>query len=66
MKVGDVIRIPSGARNAFKLKSDIAIVVGTVPREDVYPDDFEVMVDGIIHVMGHQLEDNAEVLNEGR
>jgi hypothetical protein len=62
MKVGDVIRIPSGARNAFKLKTDVAIVVGTVPREDDYPDDFEVLVDGLIYAMGFQLEDNAEVL----
>ena len=64
MKVGDVIRVPKGARSAFKLKSDIAIVVARATRKDDYPDDFEIMVDGIIVAMGFQLEQNAEVLND--
>jgi hypothetical protein len=66
MKVGDVIRIPSGAVGAFKLASDIGIVVGTLPRKDDLPDDFEIMVDGFIHAMGSQLACTAEVINESR
>ena len=37
MKVGDVIRIPAGARKAFKMKSGIGVVVGTLPREGSLP-----------------------------
>jgi hypothetical protein len=66
MKVGDVIRIPSGAVGAFKLASDIGIVVGTLSRKDDLPDDFEIMVDGLIHAMGSQLAYNTEVLYESR
>ena len=66
MKVGDVIRIPHGARKAFCMKTEIGIVVNTIPRDDSYPDDFEIMVDGIVHAMGFQLEDSAEVLNGTR
>ena len=56
MKVGDVIRIPAGARQAFRMNSDVGIVVGTIPREDSLPDDLEVLVDGIIHAMGFQMK----------
>jgi len=62
MKVGDVIRIPSGARQAFRMKSKVGMIVGTIPRDDKYPDDLEVLVDGIIHAMGFQMK--AEVLSE--
>ena len=63
MKVGDVIRIPAGARQAFRMKSDVGLIVGTTPRDDKYPDDLEVLVDGIIHAMGFQMK--TEVLSEG-
>jgi hypothetical protein len=64
VKIGDVIRIPPGALRAFKMRSDIGIVVGTLSRKDDLPDDFEIMVDGLIHRMGSQLQDNAEIINE--
>ena len=64
MKVGDVIRIPSGARRAFGMKSKVGMIVGTIPRDDKYPDDLEVLVDGIIHALGFQMK--TEVLSEGR
>jgi hypothetical protein len=66
VKVGDVIRIPAGARKSFKMKSGIGVVVGTLPREDHYPNDFEVMVDGLVHAMGFTLQDSAEVISESR
>tara|TARA_R110002060_G_scaffold4017_2_gene6250 strand:- start:264 stop:458 length:195 start_codon:yes stop_codon:yes gene_type:complete len=64
MKIGDVIRIPAGAHQAFRMKSDVGMIVGTIPRDDKYPDDLEVLVDGIIHAMGFQMK--TEVLSEGR
>jgi hypothetical protein len=66
MKVGDVIRIPAGARQAFRMKSDIGMIVGMIPREDKYPDDLEVLVDGIVHAMGFQVKVDplAEVISE--
>ncbi len=66
MKVGDVIRIPAGARQAFRMKSDIGMIVGMIPRDDKYTDDLEVLVDGIIHAMGFQVKVDplAEVLSE--
>ena len=62
MKVGDVIRIPAGARQAFGMKSKIGLIVGTIPREDKYHDDLEVLVDGIIHALGFQMK--TEVISE--
>ena len=64
MKVGDIIRIPYGAVGAFALGSDVGIVVGTIPRVDSLPDDFEIMVDGVIYQMGSQLQDNADILSK--
>ena len=66
MKVGDIIRLPNGACLNLELKSDIGFVVGVIPREDDYPDDFEVMADGLVHIMGFQLADNVEVISESR
>jgi hypothetical protein len=66
MKVGDVIRIPKGARNAFNLKDMTGIIVDRIPRPDSLPDDFEILVDGIVHSMGFQLKDSAEVISESR
>ena len=66
MKVGDVIRLNSGAIDAFTLMSDIGIIVSTIPRKDSYPSDFEIMVDGCVHAMGFQIRDTAEVINESR
>lgn len=66
MNIGDIIRLNSGAIGAFDLKSDIGMVVGTIPRKDNMPDDFEIMVDGDVHRMGSQLRCSAEVLNASR
>jgi len=66
MKVGDVIRLSNGAISSFDLKSDIGMVVGTIPRIDHLPDDWLVLADGIIHAMGHQLSDPDPVINENR
>ena len=48
------------------MKSDIGMIVGMIPRDDKYPDDLEVLVDGIIHAMGFQVkvDPHAEVLSE--
>jgi len=56
MKVGDVVRIPAGARDAFRMRSDVGMIVGKIPRKDKYPDDLEVLVDGIIHALGFQIK----------
>ena len=64
MKPGDVIRIPAGARHAFKLKSDVGIVVRFISRKDEYPDDLEILADGILHAMGFQIRHDAEVISD--
>ena len=56
MKVGDIIRIPAGARQAFRMKAGVGLIVGKIPRDDKYPDDLEVLVDGIIHALGFQIK----------
>ena len=63
MKVGDVIRIPNGAVQAFELDSDIGMVVDLIPLEDHYPSDWEILVDGALHHMGFQLSE-TEVISE--
>ena len=66
VKVGDVIRIPKGTRN--ELKPMTRVIVDRVPRPDRLPDDFEVLVDGIVHAMGFQVKVDplAEVISEAR
>jgi|TARA_E500000331_G_C16963813_1_gene586172 hypothetical protein len=66
MKPGDVIRIPKGARDAFRIRSEVGIVVGSISREDQYPEDLEILADGIVHAMGFQIMSNpeAEVIND--
>lgn len=64
MKPGDVIRIPKGSKRAFNTKSDVGIVISTRTRGDSWPDDFNIMVDSIVHAMGFQIEKDIEIICE--
>jgi hypothetical protein len=66
MKIGDMIKIPRGAKSAFNLDDDTGVVVGSVARIDHLPDDWLILVDGAIHTMGHQLRDPCPVINASR
>ena len=68
MKIGDVIRIPAGARQAFRMRNDVGMIVGMIPRDDKYPDDLEVLVDGIVHALWFQIKVDPlfEVISETR
>ena len=44
------------------------MIVGMIPRDDKYPDDLEVLVDGIVHALGFQIKVDPlfEVISETR
>jgi len=66
MKVNDIIKLPRGSVNHFGLKSYIALLVEKLPRNDAYEYDWLVMADGRFIELGRQIEDTAELINEGR
>lgn len=66
MKVGDLVRLPQGTYNHFKLSSYIAVLIKKVPRADRYEYDWIVMTGGRFLALGRQIEQNSEVISESR
>ena len=66
MKVGDLIRLPRGTYNHFKLKSYVATLVKKLPRSDSYEYDWLVITDSRYIALGRQIEQSAEVISESR
>ena len=65
MKVGSIVKLPRGVYNHFKLESFIAMLVKKMPREDSLEYDWLVMTDGRFIELGRQIEQGAELINEG-
>ena len=66
MKVGDLVKISSGARHARKLSSSIVMLVEKTPRTDWLEYDWLVFAEGRYFKMGRQMEDSGEVVCESR
>ena len=66
MKVGDLIKLPIGTYNHFKLKSYVAMLVKKLPRSDGYMYDWLVLTDGRYIGLGRQIEQSAELISESR
>ena len=63
MKVGDLIVLPVGARNAYSIVSNVAILWEKIPRKDYLEYDWKVLADGQFFKFGRQIEYNTEVVN---
>ena len=63
MKVGDLIKLPTGAKSACDIVSDVAILWEKLPREDYLEYDWKVFADGQFFEFGRQIEDSTEVVS---
>ena len=66
MKVGDLVKLPSGTRNHWELPTGIALLVEKLPRNDRLEYDWKVLVDGRYIELGRQLEQSSEAISESR
>ncbi len=66
MKIGDMVRLPRGARTHWGLPTGIAILLEKLPRTDDLKYDWLVSTDGRTIELGRQIEQSAEVLSESR
>lgn len=64
MKVGDAVKLQSGTVRHWGLKTEVAILLEKLPRNDGLEYDWFVMADGRFIELGRQLEQSAEVINE--
>ncbi len=63
MEVGDMIKLPAGAKTAHDIVSKVAILTEKIPRQDYLEYDWQVFADGRFFEFGRQIENTAEVLS---
>ena len=56
MRVGDLIELARGTKEAFGLQSDHGLLLKKLPRSDDLEYDWQVLVDGRIVELGRQVE----------
>ena len=66
MKPGDLIKLPKGTVNHWKLKTDLGVLIAKLPRSDILEYDWKVFIDGRYLELGRQIENSGEVINESR
>ena len=62
MKVGDLIKLPKGTVNYWKLKTDLGVLITKLPRADMQEYDWKVLIGGRYLELGRQIEQSAEVI----
>ena len=63
-EVGDLVKLQEGTCSHFNLPTGIALMVEKVPRPDAFQYDWKVLVDGRYILLGRQVEQTGEVLND--
>ena len=67
MKVGDMIRLQSGTRNYWGLRTGVVVLLERLPRADALEYDWKVLTEtGRTIELGRQIEGSSEVINESR
>ena len=67
MKVGDMIRLQSGTRNHWGLRTGVVVLMEKLPRADTLEYDWKVLTEtGRTIELGRQIECSSELLNESR
>tara|TARA_A100001015_G_scaffold321357_1_gene451701 strand:- start:4009 stop:4203 length:195 start_codon:yes stop_codon:yes gene_type:complete len=64
MKVGDIVKLPIGARKWWGIKSKTALVIDRQEWPPTYK--WILFADGKKVALNHQLEQMIEVINEAR
>ena len=74
MKVGDTVRFSKKSMKVYGFGSDIGLIVdtesypGSPTEHHGYPDDYRVLINGKVELVGSQIdaEGHVEVINESR
>jgi hypothetical protein len=71
MNVGDQIRLSELIVGVYGFDSDIGLIIDKAPQSTYseaqgYPDDYHVLVNGRVEIMGFDMEKQCEVINENR
>ena len=64
MKVGDMIRLQSGTRNHWGLRTGVVVLMEKLPRADTLEYDWKVLTEtGRTIELGRQIECSSELIN---
>ena len=64
MKVGDMIKLQSGTRNHWGLRTGVVVLVEKLPRADTLEYDWKVLTEtGKTIELGRQIEGSSELIN---
>ena len=71
MKVGDQIRLSKQAVHVYGFGSDIGLIVDKVSQftysaADGYPEDYQMLINGKVELVGFAIEKDCKVINESR
>ena len=71
MKPGDQIRISDQAVRVYGFDSNIGLIVDKVPQSTYsaaqeYPDDYHVLINGRVEILGFDMKKHWKVLDENR
>ena len=65
MKVGDMIRLQSGTRNYWGLRTGVVVLLEKLPRTDTLEYDWKVLAEtGRTIDLGRQIEISSELVSE--
>ena len=64
MKVGDMIKLQSGTRNHWGLRTGVVMLLERIPRADALEYDWKVLTEtGQAIELGRQIEGSSEIIN---
>ena len=64
MKVGDMIKLQSGTRNHWGLRTGVVVLLERLPRTDELEYDWKVLTEtGRTIELGRQIEGSSELIN---
>ena len=64
MKVGDMIRLQSGTRKHWGLRTGVVVLLERLPRADALGYDWKVLTEtGHTIELGRQIEGSSEIIN---
>ena len=64
MKVGDMIRLQSGTRNHWGLRTGVVVLLERLPRADALEYDWKVLTEtGHTIELGRQIEGSSELIS---
>ena len=71
MKVGTLIRLSKQAASVYGFDSTTGLIVDKVPQKihsaaEVYPDDYHILINGKVELVGFSIEKHCEVVSESR